>query len=57
MSQSDDLTHHGKEIMDRLEPGHAIGASGCRTLVTLVHSLVRNNNQRGIATLCIGSSP
>ena len=54
MSQSDDLTHHGKEIMDRLEPGHAIGASGCRTLVTLVHSLVRNNNQRGIAALCIG---
>ena len=34
--------------------GHAIGASGCRILVTLVHSLVRSNNKRGVAALCVG---
>lgn len=46
---------------DRINPyggaialGHAIGASGCRILVTLVHSLVRNNARRGVAALCVG---
>ncbi|WP_202301362.1 acetyl-CoA C-acetyltransferase [Dryocola clanedunensis] len=34
--------------------GHAIGSSGCRILVTLVHSLVRNNTKRGMAALCVG---
>lgn len=34
--------------------GHAIGASGCRILVTLVHGLVRNNYKRGVAALCVG---
>ena len=34
--------------------GHPIGASGTRILVTLIHGLVRQNKQRGIATLCIG---
>ena len=34
--------------------GHAIGSSGCRILVTLVHSLVRNNTKRGVAALCVG---
>lgn len=34
--------------------GHAIGASGCRILVTLVHALVRNDNRRGVAALCVG---
>ncbi|MGP2832452.1 acetyl-CoA C-acetyltransferase [Serratia nevei] len=34
--------------------GHAIGASGCRILVTLVHGLVRKNNKRGVAALCVG---
>jgi acetyl-CoA C-acetyltransferase len=34
--------------------GHAIGASGCRILVTLVHSLVRKNLHKGMAALCIG---
>ena len=34
--------------------GHPIGASGTRILVTLVHELVRQNKQKGIATLCIG---
>ena len=34
--------------------GHPIGASGCRILVTLLHSLKRNKLQRGLATLCIG---
>lgn len=34
--------------------GHAIGASGCRILVTLVHNLKRNRLKKGIAALCIG---
>jgi 3-oxoadipyl-CoA thiolase len=34
--------------------GHPIGSSGCRLLVTLAHSLVRKQQRRGLATLCIG---
>jgi acetyl-CoA C-acetyltransferase len=34
--------------------GHAIGASGGRILVTLLHEMKRSNAQRGIATLCVG---
>lgn len=34
--------------------GHPIGASGARILCTLVHSLLRTNKKRGIASLCIG---
>lgn len=34
--------------------GHPIGASGCRVLVTLIHELIAQNKQKGIATLCVG---
>lgn len=34
--------------------GHPIGASGARILTTLVHALHTHNQQRGLATLCIG---
>jgi len=34
--------------------GHAIGASGCRILVTLIHYMKRNQLNKGIAALCIG---
>ena len=34
--------------------GHPIGASGTRILVTLIHNLLRTQQQRGVATLCIG---
>lgn len=34
--------------------GHPIGASGARILVTLIHSLISRNKQRGLATLCVG---
>ena len=34
--------------------GHPIGASGARVLVTLLHALVHNNKQRGLAALCLG---
>ncbi|MDC9613712.1 acetyl-CoA C-acetyltransferase [Xenorhabdus khoisanae] len=34
--------------------GHAIGSSGCRILVTLIHGLIRENSNKGIAALCIG---
>ncbi len=34
--------------------GHPIGASGCRLLVTLIHSLKRLNQKHGIVSLCNG---
>merc|ERR1712241_1611466 len=34
--------------------GHPIGASGCRILVTLLHTLQRREKRRGVASLCIG---
>ena len=34
--------------------GHPIGASGARILVSLVHELIRQNKNKGVATLCIG---
>lgn len=34
--------------------GHPIGCSGARVLVTLIHNMIRNQAQRGLATLCIG---
>jgi acetyl-CoA C-acetyltransferase len=34
--------------------GHPIGASGCRILVTLLHTLRRLSRRLGLATLCIG---
>ena len=34
--------------------GHPIGASGCRILVTLLHTMQRQSASKGLATLCIG---
>ena len=34
--------------------GHPIGASGCRVLVTLLHEMVRQEKQTGLASLCLG---
>jgi acetyl-CoA acetyltransferase family protein len=34
--------------------GHPIGSSGCRVLVTLVHTMHRGRARRGMAALCIG---
>ena len=34
--------------------GHPIGASGTRILVTLIHEMIRQNKNKGCATLCIG---
>jgi len=34
--------------------GHPIGASGARTLVTLIHALIRRNKKLGIVALCLG---
>jgi len=34
--------------------GHPIGASGNRIIVTLIHEMLRSNNQLGLASLCIG---
>jgi len=34
--------------------GHPIGASGNRIIVTLLHSLIRNNQTYGLASLCAG---
>ena len=34
--------------------GQPIGASGCRVLVTLLHELIRQDKQTGLASLCLG---
>ncbi|XP_006885372.1 PREDICTED: acetyl-CoA acetyltransferase, cytosolic-like [Elephantulus edwardii] len=34
--------------------GHPLGASGCRILVTLLHTMERTGGTRGVAALCIG---
>lgn len=34
--------------------GHPIGASGARTLVTLIHALKQQGGGRGLCTLCLG---
>ena len=34
--------------------GHPVGASGNRITVTLVHEMIKRNNQLGLASLCIG---
>jgi acetyl-CoA C-acetyltransferase len=34
--------------------GHPVGASGARILVTLLHTMMRNNQHLGLATLCVG---
>ena len=34
--------------------GHPIGASGCRTLVTLIHALKKTGGKRGVTALCLG---
>jgi len=39
---------------DAIALGHPIGASGCIRLVTLIHTMKRNNVSKGLASLCIG---
>ena len=34
--------------------GHPIGASGARLIVTLIHEMIKRDNKKGLATLCIG---
>lgn len=34
--------------------GHPVGASGARILVTLLHEMIKRDNKKGLATLCIG---
>lgn len=34
--------------------GHPVGASGARIIVTLLHTMMRNNQHLGLATLCVG---
>ncbi|TSK58158.1 Acetyl-CoA acetyltransferase, cytosolic [Bagarius yarrelli] len=34
--------------------GHPLGMSGCRVLVTLLHTLQRTGGRKGVAALCIG---
>ncbi len=34
--------------------GHAIGSTGSRVLTTLLYTLARRNQKRGIAALCLG---
>ena len=34
--------------------GHPLGASGARLPVTLVHEMIKRDEERGLATLCVG---
>jgi acetyl-CoA C-acetyltransferase len=34
--------------------GHPIGASGCRVLVTLIHEMIKQDKNTGLASLCLG---
>jgi acetyl-CoA C-acetyltransferase len=34
--------------------GHPIGASGARILTTLIHEMIKRDDKRGLATLCVG---
>ena len=34
--------------------GHPLGATGAKIMTTLIHELIRRQEKRGIATLCIG---
>ncbi len=34
--------------------GHPIGASGCRVLVTLIHEMIKQDKNKGLASLCLG---
>jgi len=34
--------------------GHPVGASGARILITLIHEMIKRDNKKGLATLCIG---
>ena len=35
-------------------PGHPLGCTGARLIVTLIHNLKRTGGRKGLATLCIG---
>src|SRR5690606_3131756 len=47
---SDRVNVHGGAIA----LGHPIGASGARTLTTLLYALKDRDGERGLATLCLG---
>lgn len=34
--------------------GHPVGASGCRILVTLLHTMEKRGAKKGLAALCVG---
>jgi acetyl-CoA C-acetyltransferase len=46
----DKANFHGSGI----SLGHPIGCTGARIIVTLIHEMLRQNYQLGLATLCIG---
>jgi len=37
-----------------IAPGHPVGASGARILITLLYEMKKRNVKKGLATLCIG---
>jgi len=34
--------------------GHPVGASGARILTTLIYEMIKRDDKKGLATLCIG---
>ena len=47
---TDKVNPHGSGI----SLGHPIGCTGARIMVTLMHEMIRQNYELGLATLCIG---
>jgi acetyl-CoA C-acetyltransferase len=57
-------SEHGvsaESILQRANPnggaialGHPLGASGNRIIVTLIHEMLRENKDLGVASLCVG---
>ena len=43
-----------KGILDALNGGHPVGASGARVFNTLLFEMKRRDAKKGLATLCIG---
>ncbi|GIT39008.1 MAG: hypothetical protein Ct9H300mP8_02040 [Gammaproteobacteria bacterium] len=49
-----DLDPSKVNIYGALGPGHPIGSTGSRLIVTLAHALRTTGGKRGVAALCIG---
>jgi acetyl-CoA C-acetyltransferase len=40
-----------------ISPGHPVGQTGSRIIVTLIHEMMKRNVRYGLASLCAGGGP